>query len=98
MLLSWKTCHGANTLHREGVCKCAFLCLSLFPLHPTVSQCECVSVLRERICAIIRPVRCQNLFAYTGGKKAGIPSSQSVQIFMFMQKYSTIRHTHGHLH
>ncbi len=49
MLLSWKTCHGANTLHREGVCKRAFLCLGVpfvsIPLCNSMCECVCVCVL-----------------------------------------------------
>ena len=62
MLLSWKTCHGANMLCREDVCVC--ICLSSqTALLWWVCICDWVSV-RDRICVIIRPVPCQHLFTY----------------------------------
>lgn len=92
MLLSWKTCHGANTLHREGVCTCVFLCLgvSFLTIPLCYSMCKCVCK-RESVCAIIRPVPCWNLFACSG-KQAGILSSQCAQIFRDTLQWHTLLH------
>lgn len=47
MLLSWKTCHGAYTLHGEEVC--VFVPQSFFPLIPLCgSICRCVCVCFSR--------------------------------------------------
>lgn len=83
MLLSWKTCRGANTLHREGVCKCVCFRVSAFLSSQSHRVTVCVSVfvrVTEGICAIIRPIPCRDLFIYSG-KQADILFSQSAQIY-----------------
>lgn len=70
MLLSWKTCHGAYTLHGEEVC--VFVPQCFFPLIPlcgSICRCVCVS-LRENLC---------NLMAYPS-KQAGFAFSSAVLI------------------